>query len=88
MLSAGSGERQLCTWVLLIWLFEKNRANSKDRVSSQMMSSHFFLPRSSSTGLEQKSSCHTAARGTLLPDVSAGDHASASVNCRSLSSSP
>lgn len=49
------------TWELLIWLLVKNRANSKLRSSSQMMSSHFFLPRSSSTGREQKSSCHTDA---------------------------
>lgn len=63
------------TCVLLIWLLEKNRENSNCRSSSHMSNSHFFLPRSSSTGREEKSNCHTLARGTLLAAV--GDSASA-----------
>jgi hypothetical protein len=61
--------------VLLIWLLEKNRENSNCRSSSHMSNSHFFLPRSSITGREEKSNCHTLARGTLLAAV--GESASA-----------
>lgn len=64
------------TCVLLIWLLEKKRENSKCRSSSQMSSSHFFLPRSSRIGREQKSSCQALVRGTLL--ASGAEVASAS----------
>ena len=59
------------TSALLILLFGKYSEYSKLRSGSQMSSSQTFLPRSSSSGREQKSISHTDERGTVLPPAAA-----------------
>lgn len=64
------------TWVLLILLFGKYLENCQVLSGEHIRSSHFFLPRESSTGLEEKSSSQISLWGGPVLTSSAPKRAS------------